>query len=184
MPGGIQRHHPRRNSELLEGDPLSEELAFLPDLARLEWALREAFVAADARPLSWSDLQAAGEGAIADVPLHLVPGTRVVGSEWPLLQLWQLKDVDDADVDLSIERRSAHFLVSRRAYSAVPIEIDAARARLVAHAAAGGSLAALLEGASDAEEIGRTVEAFRGLVAWGVFSEETVPGGLAPASEQ
>jgi uncharacterized protein (UPF0276 family) len=52
-----------RLAMFLEEDPLSTELPFLPDLARYEWSLAEAFVAADSVPLAWSDLAASGRRA-------------------------------------------------------------------------------------------------------------------------
>lgn len=57
----------------LDQDPLTRDLPFLPDLARLEWALRVAFVAPDATPLAWEDLGAIDPEAVADTAFRLLP---------------------------------------------------------------------------------------------------------------
>lgn len=78
-------------------------LAYLPDVARLEWAIDRARRAADAAPL---DL-----GRIAGMPPERLPGTRLlphpacalIASPWPVLHIWQVNQPDypgDAAVDL------------------------------------------------------------------------------------
>lgn len=169
-------------ADFLRTDPLSEELPFLPDLALLEWALSRAFIAADAEPVRWEELQALGHDGLADRPLRLVPGHRVIRSRWPLVRLWRLKEVPDEEVDLRVEEKSGHVLVRRRRFDVAPIDVDASSARLVEHAERHGSLAGLLEGASGPDEINQVVSAFRGLVVDEVFSKRMVSGGLAPVS--
>ena len=86
-----------RLSTFLEDDPLASELRFLPDLARYEWSLAEAFVSADSVPLAWSELAALGPEAVADATFRLRPGATLIRSSWPLLELWGAKDLADED---------------------------------------------------------------------------------------
>ena len=186
--------HPSGSSDLgqvgahlatfLRTDPLSEGLSFLSDLAELEWSLSLAFIAADAEPVTWGELQALGDESVVDLPMWLVPGHRVIRSRWPLVRLWHLKDVPDEDVDLSVEEKPNYILVRRRRFAVVPVDVDAPSARLVDHAGRNGSLAGLLDGAASGDQIDKTVSSFRGLVVDGVFSKQMVSGGLAPDSNE
>jgi hypothetical protein len=149
----------------LAADPLQEALPFLPDLARLEWALAEAFVAADAVPATWEDFARAGPAAVADRPLRLSPGTALVRSDWPVLEIWRLRERTDAEVNLPVEGRPESVLVHRdglelRCRRAAPRE-----ARLIDAGAQGRCLAALI----DDDPAPLLVEAFRGLVSAGLF---------------
>ena len=94
-----------RLASFLQQDPLIERLPFLPDLARLEWAVAEAFVATNAQPLRWEELAGLDPAEVASLPLRTIPGTAVVRSEWPLLDIWRLRDVPDEEVDLDVTGR-------------------------------------------------------------------------------
>jgi hypothetical protein len=69
-----------RLARFLEGDALTKDLPFLPDLARLEWAVAEAFVSRDEAPLLWDDIARLGVEAAAELPLRLRPGAALVRS--------------------------------------------------------------------------------------------------------
>ena len=109
-------------ASFLRGDPLSEGLPFLSDLAELEWALSLAFIAADAEPVTWEELHSLGDESVMDLPLRLVTGHRVVRSRWPLVRLWRLKDVPDEDVDVRVEELPSYALVRRQRFAVVPVE--------------------------------------------------------------
>jgi hypothetical protein len=70
---------------LAQADPLASE-AYLPDMARLEWAVHLAARAADAAPLQ--GLQLLGENDPAQLLLQLAPGTAVLVSQHPVFSIW------------------------------------------------------------------------------------------------
>lgn len=187
----LLRHWPRsfdlgrvgdRLASFLEDDPLTRELPFLPDLARLEWLLSEAFLAADAETLAWSDLRAMAPEAVADRPLALLPGTALVRSAWPLLDLWKCKDEPDDKVSIQVEGRPSTVLVFRKGLEARCRPLEENQARLIEAASRGASLADIQVGLADGEDrdlIQQLLDRFRRLVDEGVFQE---PGKL-PAAE-
>jgi hypothetical protein len=172
--------HPPRSFDLgragdrlagfLETDPLREELAFLPDLARLEWAMAEALIARDAEPLAWSALQALGPEAAADLPLAWTPGVALVASAWPIHDLWLCRDQPDAEVDVGVEGRPQTVLVYRRGLDVASRLVDATDADLLDVFRHGGCLAALDVGGDAAPLI--VIERFRRLVGEGLLSKE------------
>lgn len=96
--GVFLRRHPPRTPMLmqygaefpafLEGfEPLSH-LGYLPDVARLEQALRLSYHAADAAPADAEQLARIPPEALADTRLELAPAVRLVRSDWPVHAIW------------------------------------------------------------------------------------------------
>ncbi len=163
-----------RLASFLLTDPLSERLPFLPDLAKLEWAVANAFVAADAHPLQRSDLAGLDPKEVASLPLRTVPGTAVVRSEWPLLDIWGLRDVPDGDVNLDVTGRPSTVLIYRRGREVRWRVIDEAEEQLLRAACRGTSLDQLDIRAAGA--VAAMVAAFGRLLAAGVFAADGEPG--------
>lgn len=167
-------HAGDRLASFLESDPLTTELPFLPELAELERALAQAFVAPDARPLDWEALRHEDPAVVADRPLALAPGTRLLRSAWPLVDLWNCRRRGDDQVDVELRDRPQTALVYRRGFVARCEALDDGAARLVEAAAQGLSLAQALGDAppsTDETEALRLLAAFRRLASAGVFVE-------------
>lgn len=106
LAGAFLRQHPPSSPLMMfYGDTLPEYLAefeptskigYLPDIARLELALRESYHAADADPLDPRVLQ---EIAIDDLMCRrvaLAPSVRLVRSRWPIHAIWRFNTESDA----------------------------------------------------------------------------------------
>lgn len=100
--------------DFLEHDPLRAALPFLPELARLEWAIVRAFHACDGPPLDGTRLATLTAAQWQSAVLRFQPSLAVLRSNWPLLSLWQARDVPLADIDIDVENRSQCVLVRRR----------------------------------------------------------------------
>lgn len=75
-------------AEFLAGfEPLAH-LGYLPDVARLEQALRQSYHAADASPLPGETLGSMGEDQLLQARLRLAPSLRVLASNWPVHAIW------------------------------------------------------------------------------------------------
>jgi Putative DNA-binding domain len=72
----------------LEGFPPVAHLAYLPDVARLDQAMRESYHAADAAPLAEDAFHRLLGADIAGLRLQLAPSVRLVRSRWPLVSIW------------------------------------------------------------------------------------------------
>jgi hypothetical protein len=91
-------------AEFLIQYPPARELAYLPDVARLEWAIDQAAIAADAEPLDLASLAAVPQTDLGRLRLSLHPSARFVVSPYPIFRIWQANQPghgDDPPVDLS-----------------------------------------------------------------------------------
>ncbi len=91
----------------------ARHLAYLPDVARLEWLLGEAYHAADAVILQIADLQAldiADAAVLAAIATH--PASRLLASSYPVGSIW-IAHQDETVAPLT-ERGSQNVLLTRR----------------------------------------------------------------------
>lgn len=92
------RAHPPRSQMLMQyGEvmpaflaefPPVAHLGYLPDIARLDQAMRESYHAADTAPLPEAEFQRLVGGDIAALRLVLAPSLRLVRSRWPVHGVW------------------------------------------------------------------------------------------------
>ena len=73
----------------IKGFAPAASLGYLPDVARLEQALRESYHSADAAALSAATIAAIPQHRWPDLRLHLSPALRVIRSDWPILSIWR-----------------------------------------------------------------------------------------------
>lgn len=93
----LRAHLPRSRILMLYGDampafletfPPVAHLGYLPDMARLDQAMRESYHAADSAPLPEKDFQRLLGEDIAALRLTLAPSLRVIRSRWPVFAIW------------------------------------------------------------------------------------------------
>lgn len=77
-------------ADFLAAFPPAGELRYLPDVARLEWALNEAYYAPDARPLPTDALKRLQPERYADVRLLPHPSCRLLTSPFPIDRIWEM----------------------------------------------------------------------------------------------
>ena len=98
MAGVFLRAHPPTSRMLmlygadfagfLEGFPPVAHLGYLPDVARVDQAMRESYHAADSAPLPEAEFQRLIGSDIAGLRLTLAPSLRLVRSRWPVVSIW------------------------------------------------------------------------------------------------
>jgi hypothetical protein len=170
-----------RLPQLLEFDRLAVDLPFLPDLARLERRIADAFTAPNAAPLSWAELQGRPPGEVADMPLEAAPGVALIRSDWPLRELWlaRLQENDD-DISIALDGRASRILVSRRDGRVRVEDVTEIEAALAEAAAAGGltlgELRELCGVPAEPAELEAFLGAFRALVERRVFVHKRSTG--------
>jgi len=99
--------------EFLAGHPLTREFPFLPDLARLEWRVNQAFHAAEQPPMDSTRLSAFSLDAWQRMRLIFQPSVSLVASDWPILDLWDARTRPVAEVSLELIDRPQRVLVFR-----------------------------------------------------------------------
>src|SRR2546421_584408 len=75
--------------DFLANFPPCRHLAYLPDVARLEWAMNVALHAADATPLTTETARALSAGTLESARLALHPSVTLLASPWPVDALWR-----------------------------------------------------------------------------------------------
>jgi len=129
---------------------------WLPDCARLDWAVHCAATLADV-PQGVEDLHLLAEVDPAQLSLVLVPGMVQVHSLWPLAELRQAHLVAEPDPEviaqlLSLDRPQASVtLVWRQGWQTRVDTVTSAEAQFMQGLAEGQSLAQALEGAQDTD---------------------------------
>lgn len=95
----------------LDGFEPVRALPYLPDVARLEWAIHQASTAADAEPADGRLFAGLDAEALARARLRFVPGFALLSSDWPVADIW-LRHADEADDALAgIDLRQAQCAV-------------------------------------------------------------------------
>jgi len=145
------------------GDALAEFMsgpyaAWLPhaalrDLARMDWALRGAFDAAAAAPLTLAHLQALAPDAWAGLSLRLQPSVQVLALEWAVEPVWRaLRQHQSGEPEPELAEPAPHphgLLVWRQGLETRWRSLDPAEAALLHALQAGPSFAQLCELAAE-----------------------------------
>jgi hypothetical protein len=148
--GYIRRHPPASGNlhdfgedfaAFLAGFEPARALAYLPDVARLEWAWHRAFHAADGNPLALAALATVAPEHYGELRFRLHPSAQLLASGYPILRIWQVNQSDhtgDATVDLA--EGGVRLLVVRRGLDVVVESLRAGDDALLRAFAAGQNL--------------------------------------------
>ncbi len=127
-----------RFAGFLAGFGPARELAYLPDVARLEWAWHRAFHAADADPLALARLAAIAPEQYGQLRFRLHPSAQLVASDYPLLRIWQVNQPDyPGDTGVDLTDGGVRLLVVRRGLEVVIEPLSAGDDALLRAVAAG-----------------------------------------------
>ncbi|HYP68034.1 MAG TPA: DNA-binding domain-containing protein [Thiobacillaceae bacterium] len=153
---------------------VGEELPYLPDSARLEWSVHEAFHAADAGPLDLERLARMPADGYGQLRFHLHPSCRLLQSEYPVHRIWQVNQPGYiGEEGVSLTEGGVDVLVFRDADYAISVEaLDAAEFRFIAALQERQSLSATDDALPEGTDLGALLQ---GVVARGVvvdFSAE------------
>lgn len=146
----------------------ASSLPYLPDVARIERAWREAYHAADAAPLAAEAMALIPTEKLGEATFGLHPSLRVIRSSYPALRIWRMNATDEpvAPVDLSIPEDT--MIVRPEADVDVRL-MPPGGAVFVLALAAGEPLAAAADAAIDADAAFDLSGNIAGLVSAGVL---------------
>lgn len=162
-------------AHFLDGFAPAREVAYLADVARLEWARHLAFHAEEAAALSIERLTAVAPDRLEQVRLGLHPAASVVASAWPVVSIWTTNAHDQEVRPLGDGAGSECALVTRPELHVLVSALPAGSDRLVA---------ALAEGNGLAEAVARaaTVEGFDTATALSVLFRSGAVASLSVGS--
>jgi hypothetical protein len=106
--------------------PPCRDLPYLPDVARLEWAMNTALHAADAEPLDLARLSAVPPDAVGDLTFTLHPSLALIESAWPVHRIWRANQPDATDEVVDLGDGRVRLEVRRRADDVVFRVLDTA----------------------------------------------------------
>jgi hypothetical protein len=171
------RAHPSRHFSIRwHGHALAEHLPAGPlaDLARMEWAIAEAFDAPDAAALDAERLAGVPVERWADLPLALHPSVEVLALQWAVEGPWERLRHDGDVGPQEIERRQHALVVWRKNLDAHWRSSAAEEARALLALDAGGSLQHACEALGD-EGAGEVGAWFAGWVREGLLTTASAP---------
>lgn len=131
----------------------ASSLAYLPDVASLEWAYHQVFHADGHPPLDRAALSRIPEDRYGELAFRLHPASRLLTSNYPILRIWQVNQEDytgDQTVDLA--EGGVRLLVIRRDNLDIEIHaLEEGEFALLQTLAEGDSLATACEHALNAQ---------------------------------
>jgi hypothetical protein len=134
--------------------PPCRELVYLPDVARLEWAIHAAWHAKEATPASLERLQGLTPDELACLTLVFAPCISYMSSPWPIDRIWRVNQSDaDPTETVCLEGDGVHLEVRRIADNVMYRVLDAGtfawRATLARHQPLAEAVEAALAAAPD-----------------------------------
>lgn len=116
-------------SSFVRGFEPARELAYLSDVATLEWCVHRAHYAADHAPLEPQALSALLNGDVAQLLLKLHSAVAIVSSPYPLFQIWRMHQDDyAAEIDVDLASGGEDVVVHRPQFHAAVANLSAAEA--------------------------------------------------------
>ena len=102
--------------------PPMSELPYLPDVARLEWAIDQANIAADGDMLDLAALGAVPEDMLGELRFKLHPSAQLVASPYPIFHIWQVNQAGHEGEDRVDLGEGGDTLLIARAANGVTVE--------------------------------------------------------------
>jgi uncharacterized protein (UPF0276 family) len=118
----------------------TNEFPFLPDLASLELAVVSAFHAFDETPFDPAVLVSLSEEDWEKMRVIFQPSVHVVGSDWPILDIWKARKTPLSEMNIDLINRPQSVLVYRQGVEVCCEAIDKSQKDLVQHLLKGISL--------------------------------------------
>ena len=174
--------HPSRSGDLndygvsfaafLAGYPHAATLAYLPDVARLEWACHESYGAVDAAPFDLASLARVSAQDYPRIRFQLHPSVRLLHSEHPIAAIWEANQSGADGAPRRMEGED-HVIVHRHQGAVTVAAVEAPLWRLVSTFAHGETLGVAAQVGGEALPAGMTRVASDGLLAGFSLAPET-----------
>lgn len=150
--------------------PAAASLPYLADVARLEWAVNEAFYAADVASLDPARLAGLAPEQSAALRFVLHPSCRLVASPYPIEPIWRANQPDSDTGDaIDLDSGGCRLLVRRHEFDVLFAPLDAGGFALLASLASGEPIAAAFGAATVAAPDFDLAGALRRHLAAGLF---------------
>ena len=157
-----------------------EPLPYLADVASLEWALHESYVAADACSLSPLHLATVVEEDHGRLRCRLHPAVRLLRSTYPVLSIWEMNQPSQLGVpSVDLRLGGDHLLIRRTATGMAIDRVSAIDWRFLSLLAQGMCLGDTLSDVSDTVQDFDLATALRRYFGNGVLIDIRLPTAKA-----
>ena len=146
----LMMHYGHAMPQFVRRFPPTRAYAYLPDVARLELALRRAYHAADAASVSPQDLAALAPERLMQARITFAPAVQVIASEYPVLGIYRAQTAGTPNPAMVPETA----LVTRARFDPELHLLNAAEAACVTALQEGHSLGAAMGLAGPALDLG------------------------------
>jgi hypothetical protein len=159
----------------LEGFAHAAAYPYLPDMARLEWAVHEAHYAPDLPALDAADFAALSPDDLETSRFQLHPACAIVTSNWSVTDLWRAHQPGGPPMPQHMQESSC-ALVCRPSWQAQVQAISPASRIALTLLAQGGTFGAALDAAFDIDDGFDVAGNLRQWMELGVLAGRTVAG--------
>ena len=142
MPQFLQRFEPAKS------------LPYLPDIARLELALRQAYHAADAAPIDGQSLAALSPDRLMATKFKFAPSTQVISADFPIFGIYLANTAAQAPRP---EMRAEALLITRPSFDPQQHLLTEAAAACISALMDGNSLGVAMSSAGNDLDLGATL---------------------------
>lgn len=113
---GDIHHFGREFGDFLAEFPGTVDLAYLPDVARLEWAIHQAFHAANDSALDLTRMQALAPQQYEKLVFHLSASAHLLRSAFPVRRIWEVNQADVVNETVDLDAGGENLLIIRRGF--------------------------------------------------------------------
>ena len=153
--------------DFIAGLPQLQHLPYLPDVARLELAMRESYHAADA-PVLPPEALAIDPSTLMGATMTLHPAVRVIASDWPIHAIWAFNMIEGSPKP---EARAETVLVTRPEFDPVQTIVSTGGGAFLAALGNGETFGVALDTAQMADPGFDLSTTLATLLAAGAFTE-------------
>jgi hypothetical protein len=163
-------------ADFLAGFEPARHLTYLPDVARFEWAINEAYHAADAARLDPARIAALPQERYAALRFALHPSSRLFASRFPIDRIWQAHQPGgEIETRIDLSSGGCRLLIDRNDGDIRFLALDAAGFSFLEALVAAATLQEAYEAAAAAAAEFDLIGALGAHLARGTFSD-VVPG--------
>ncbi|MDH3580270.1 MAG: DNA-binding domain-containing protein [Hyphomicrobiales bacterium] len=171
-------------ADFLQGFEPVDDVPYLPDVARLEWAWSEAYNAADRAPVTPEALQSVPPEKIETLLFELHPSARLVRSEYPIVTIWSSNSRDDEPEPIDAGAGSEDALILRPGLDVEVRRLPAGGAVFIDALADGLSLGAAAQRAAGSAEEFDLQANLTGLFGSGAITSAEADGGGTKTTDE